>query len=148
LTIEGKRDLPAPTDRVYHALTDPEILCKCIPGCEKLVSTGDNTFEAVLAVGVGPVKGRFTGQVRLEDTAPPTHYRLVFEGKGGPGFAKGNAEFNLTGVDGQTSLHYVANVNVGGPLAGVAQRMIHATAQMLAGRFFAALEKNGLGVGA
>ncbi len=142
MTIEGTRELPAPTERVYQALTDPATLCKCIPGCEKLVPTGDNTFEAVLAVGIGPVKGKFNGQVRLEDTTPPSHYRLTFEGKGGPGFAKGNAEFNLTGVDGQTSVHYVANVNIGGPLAGVAQRMVQATAQMLAARFFAALEKH------
>ena len=142
MTIEGTRELPAPAERVYQALTDPDTLRKCIPGCESLVATADNTFEAVLAVGIGPVKGKFKGQVRLEDTTPPTHYRLSFEGKGGPGFAKGSAEFNLTSADGQTSVHYVANVNIGGPLAGVAQRMVHATAQMLAARFFAALEKH------
>ncbi|MBV9086408.1 MAG: carbon monoxide dehydrogenase subunit G [Acidobacteriaceae bacterium] len=147
MNIEGSRDFAAPAESVYRALTDPAVLCKCIPGCEKLEPVADNTFEAVLAVGVGSLKGRFNGRVTLQDTVPPTHYRIVFEGKGGPGFAKGNAEFNLSGADGQTSLHYVANVSVGGPLAGVAQRLIHSTAHMLAGRFFAALEKNGLGLG-
>ena len=148
MTIEGKRDLPASAERVFYALTNPEILCKCIPGCERLVPLGDNNFEAVLAAGVGPLKGRFSGRVRLEDTVAPSHYRIQFEGKGGPGFVKGSADFNLTGSENQTSLHFVANVNVGGPLAGIAQRMLHATAQMLASRFFNLLEKNGLNVAA
>lgn len=140
--IEGNRDLKAPAERVYHALTDPEILCRTIPGCQRLSPVGDNAYEAVLSAGVGPVKGTFSGNVRLEDTRPPSHYRIVFEGKGAPGFVKGSADFDLQGNGEATALRYVADLNLGGPIAGVGQRLIQATAQMMVSRFFSQLEKN------
>ena len=95
MKIEGTQELHAPRDRVYSALTDPEVLRRCIPGCESLEKTAADTYAATLKAGVGSIKGTFKGEVRLEDMRPPEHYRIVVEGKGGVGFAKGSADFDL-----------------------------------------------------
>ena len=58
--------------------------------------TGDNQYSAKLTAGVGPVKGVFTATVSLADITAPSHYKLVVEGKGQPGFVKGAGELNLT----------------------------------------------------
>jgi carbon monoxide dehydrogenase subunit G len=141
LKIEGTQKIAVARERVFAALTDPAILQKCIPGCEQMERTGDNQYSAKLTAGVGPVKGVFTATVSLADITAPSHYKLVVEGKGQPGFVKGAGELNLT-EDGQgTSLQYSGEINVGGLLASVGQRMIQGAANMMAGRFFTALEQ-------
>ena len=140
MKIESTQELHAPRDRVYSALTDPEVLRRCIPGCESLEKTAEDTYSATLKAGVGSIKGTFKGEVRLEDMRPPEHYRIVVEGKGAIGFAKGSADFDLEEKDGVTVITYSGELQVGGTIAGVGQRMIQGAAKMMASRFFASLE--------
>ena len=140
MKIEGIQELHAPRDRVYSALTDPEVLRRCIPGCESLEKTADDTYSATLKAGIGSIKGTFKGEVRLEDMRPPEHYRIVVEGKGAIGFAKGSADFDLEEKDGTTVITYSGELQIGGTIAGVGQRMIQGAAKMMASRFFVSLE--------
>ena len=126
MKIEGTQKLHAPRERVYSALTDPEILKRCIPGCESLEKTNENTYAAILKAGVGSIKGTFRGEVRLEDMRPFEHYRIVVQGKGGVGFAKGSADFDLLDEDGATLIKYSGELQIGGTIAAVGQRMIEA----------------------
>ncbi len=141
MKIEGTHQIEAPREKVYAALSDPQILQRCIPGCQSLELTAENTYLATMKAGVGPVKGTFKGNVRLEDMQPPTHYRMIVDGKGGPGFVKGEGEFNLADSDGGTAIAYEGDMKVGGVIAGVGQRMIEAAAKMLAAQFFNSLDK-------
>jgi carbon monoxide dehydrogenase subunit G len=140
MKVEGIQKLHAARDKVYSALTDPEILQRCIPGCESLEKTGEDTYAAVLKAGVGAIKGTFKGEVRLAEMRPPDHYRIVVEGKGAVGFAKGSADFDLEDQEGLTLIKYSGELQIGGTIAGVGQRMVEAAAKMMAARFFAALE--------
>ena len=82
--------------------------------------------------------------MRLADAQPPDSYTLEVEARGSAGFVKGKGHFTLTPVDGnpaQTRVDYTGDAQVGGPVAGVGQRLIKAGAQMVAGQFFKALEK-------
>jgi len=141
MKIHGTHLIHVPRDRVFAALIDPQILQNCIPGCESLERTGENAYVATMKAGVGAVKGRFKGHVRLEDVQAPTHYKMIVEGKGTPGFAKGTGEFNLTEDDGTATIAYTGEMQVGGVIASVGQRMIEAAAKMLAAKFFSELEK-------
>jgi carbon monoxide dehydrogenase subunit G len=136
MKIEGTHEIPAPREAVFRSLTDPQILQNCIPGCESLEKTADNTYVATMKAGVGAIKGTFKGTVRLEDMQAPTHYRMIVEGKGGPGFVKGTGNFDLAEHNGGTLIAYQGEMKVGGVIAGVGQRMIEAAAKMLAGQFF------------
>jgi uncharacterized protein len=140
MNIEGTHKIDAPPDRVFAALTDPAILQKCIPGCEQMEKIGENQYHAKLTVGVGPVKGVFSATVSLEDIAAPKSYKLVVEGKGQPGFVKGTGALDLSADGDGTTIQYTGEVRVGGLLASVGQRLIQASSEMLAGRFFSCLE--------
>lgn len=74
--MSGEYVLPLPRDAVYAALTDPDMLKRCIPGCEQLEKISDTEFTAVVRVEVGPVKARFKGRVHLEDLNPPSNYKI------------------------------------------------------------------------
>src|SRR5437870_5128790 len=108
------------------------------------MKTDEGHYEATLKAGVGAIKGAFRGKVNLEDMRQPEHYRIVVEGKGLVGFAKGSANFDLLEQDGDTLINYSGELQVGGTLAGVGQRMIEGAAKMMATRFFTALEAEAL----
>ncbi|HYV24819.1 MAG TPA: carbon monoxide dehydrogenase subunit G [Pyrinomonadaceae bacterium] len=141
MKIEGIYQIHAPRERVFNAIIDPEVLQRCIPGCESLERTGEDEYAAIMKAGVGPVKGTFKGNVHLREMRPPEHYELSVNGKGGPGFVKGAAIFDLEQVDASTMIKYSGEMQVGGIIAGVGQRMIEAAAKMTAGKFFAGLER-------
>ena len=140
MKIDATHEINAPRDRVYAALIDPEVLRLAIPGCESLEQVEENLYSATMKAGVGPIKGNFKGEVRLEDMRPPEHYRIVVHGKGAVGFAKGSADFDLEDKDGGTLIRYSGEMQIGGNIAGVGQRMIQGAAKMMASQFFAKLE--------
>ena len=140
MKIEGTHELHARRERVFQALTDPAVLQRCIPGCERLEKTGENSYSTTMKTGVGSIKGVFTGNVRLEDVKPPAHFRMAVDGKGQPGFLKGAGDIDLEERDGLTIVSYKGDVQVGGTIAGVGQRMIQGAAKMMASQFFTAIE--------
>ena len=78
---------------------------------------------------VGPVSARFKGRVALSDLDPPNSYKISGEGEGGiAGFAKGHARVDLTDTDGGTLLTYNVEVQIGGKLAQLGQRLINSAA--------------------
>jgi carbon monoxide dehydrogenase subunit G len=140
MKIEGTHELGAKRERVYQALVDPAVLKRCIPGCERLEQTGENAYAATLRTGVGSIKGVFTGSVRLEEMRAPEHFRMVVEGKGQPGFLKGTGDIELEERGGATLVKYSGDIQVGGTIASVGQRMIQGAARMMASQFFTAIE--------
>ncbi len=136
MRIEGSYDVQAPRGRVWQALLDPDQLARAMPGCEKLEAVGPDEYAATLKVGVAAVKGTFQGKVRLLDREPPARYRMTVEGSGSPGFVRGEAAMELTEVEEGTRISYTADVQVGGLIAGVGQRMLGGVARMLVDQFF------------
>ena len=139
MKLEGTHQLDAPRQRVYQCLINPEVLQRCIPGCERLEKSGDNTFAATIRTGVGSIKGVFNGAARLADLREPEHLRIVVDGKGAPGFLKGTGDLDLEEAEGGTKVNYSADVQVGGTIASVGQRMLQGTAKMMAVQFFTSL---------
>ena len=137
MDMSGEYRIPAPRDRVWAALNDPEILKQAIPGCEELTKHSDTELEAKVTAKVGPVKAKFTGNVRLENINAPESYSIVGEGKGGAaGFAKGGADVHLKEDADDTILTYNAKAEVGGKLAQIGSRLIQGTAKKMADDFF------------
>ena len=136
MKIEGANEIPAPHDRVWAALLDPAMLAQAIPGCEKLEAIGPGEYKAVMKIGVGPVKGTFEGKVRLTDQEPPNRYKMAMEGSGGPGFVRGEAIMELAPVDAGTRVNYNADVQIGGLIASVGQRMLGGVSRMMLDQFF------------
>ncbi len=136
MKIEGSYDIPAPRQKVWSAFLDPAQLAVAIPGCEKLEALGEGEYRATLKIGVAAVKGTFEGKVRLFDLEPPARYKMAVEGSGGPGFVRGEAAMELTDIEGGTRVSYHADVQVGGLIASVGQRMLGGVAKMTLDQFF------------
>lgn len=140
----GNRKLGITQQQAWDALNDPETLKKCIPGCDRFESTGDNEYSVGLAVKVGPVSAKFNGKVTLSDIQAPDSYKLAFEGQGGvAGFAKGSSGVSLKppadGAEG-CELDYTVQAQVGGKIAQLGQRLIDGAAKSTADDFFKRFE--------
>jgi uncharacterized protein len=136
MKLEGSYEVKAPRQKVWSAFLDPETLRKAIPGCEKLEMIGPDEYKATLKIGVAAVKGTFEGKVRLSDKKPSDSYRLAAEGSGGPGFVRADTVISLADIEGGTRVSYSADVQVGGLIAGVGQRMLGGVSKMMADQFF------------
>ncbi len=137
MDMTGERRIPAPRQKVWDALNDPEVLRLCIPGCESLEKTSDTDLKATAAVKIGPIATRFTGKVQLTDLDPPNSYRISGEGQGGvAGFAKGGANVRLSDDGAGTLLQYDVKAQVGGKIAQLGARLIDATSKQMADLFF------------
>jgi carbon monoxide dehydrogenase subunit G len=140
MTLDGTHLFNAPRERVWAAFTDPGVLRRATPGCERLDPVGPDEFEATLSVGVAAVKGIYEGRLAIADKVPPERYTLRIEGSGRPGFVKGEGRLTLTEQDGGTLVNIRAEAQVGGLIAAVGQRLIGAAGRMLMQQFFSALE--------
>jgi uncharacterized protein len=137
MTMTGEYQLPASQQAVWEKLNDPAVLKACIPGCQELNRTGDNGFQAVATIKIGPVKATFKGAVTLSDIDPPNGYKISGQGEGGvAGFAKGGAVVKLAPKDGGTLLTYNVEAQIGGKLAQLGQRLINGAAKKVADDFF------------
>jgi uncharacterized protein len=141
LKIAGEQTLSAPRERVWKLFNDPERLSRLIPGCEKLDVISPTEFAGTLNVGIAAVKGVYSGKLKLEEVRPPEHYKMVVDGKGKQGFMRGSGTLDLVAKGpNQTVVTYGGDVQIGGPLVQVGQRMIDSAAKMLMGQFFAAAD--------
>ena len=140
MILEGSHHFDAPRDRVWALFTDPAVLARATPGCERLDPVGADEFEATLSVGIAAVKGVYQGRLVIADKKPPESYTLRVEGSGRPGFVKGEGKLTLTDDDGGTLVTIKAEAQVGGLIAAVGQRLMGAAGRMLMSQFFSALE--------
>jgi uncharacterized protein len=137
MQMNGVQHIPAPPQRVWDALNDPEILRQCIPGCQTLEREPAERLSATVAIKIGPVGARFKGAVTLSQIDAPHGYTITGEGQGGTaGSAKGSAKVRLAADKDGTLLSYEVEAQVGGRLAQLGGPLIDATAKQLAAKFF------------
>jgi uncharacterized protein len=139
MNISATYTFDAPVERVWDLLMDPQAVAACIPGCEALVPLGDDRYEASLSVAVAAITGRYKGTVAIVEKVPPSSYRLIVEGSGTPGFLKGSSVVTLAPDGAQTTINVEADVQIGGAVARVGQRLLIGVAKMMMDRFYACL---------
>ncbi|HEX4801951.1 MAG TPA: carbon monoxide dehydrogenase subunit G [Myxococcaceae bacterium] len=144
MRIEGTYASQGPRDRIFALLVDEEVLRRCVPGCRRLTKEGEDRFSVALDVGLGSVTGSYEGTVSLSEKVPPERLQIDIEGKGKLGFVRGKASLRLAAAAQNgapsTLIAYQGEVQIGGTIASVGQRVLQGTAKMMAGQFFAAVE--------
>ena len=152
MKVGGTYRLSLPQERAYAVLQDPVVLAQCMPGCEGLEKIGEGEYAMKMKMVLAAVSGRFDGKVRIADPEPPNRFRLLVEGNGKIGFMKGDGLLTLSTVEGSTAVAFDGDVQVGGTIAAVGQRLLDSTAKMLIKKFFdklavvAAAQQSGAGV--
>src|SRR5258707_11497379 len=102
--LSGTYVVAAPRDAVYAALQDAGVLRRCIEGCDELTEVEPGVFEAQLRLGLGAIRGRYTGRARVREARPAESFILSVEGKGPGGHVRGEARLALEVAGGNTKI--------------------------------------------
>jgi len=142
MKLQGEYVFNGPREEVWELVRDPQVLATALPGTQSLNKVSENEYEGEMHVRVGPVAGVFSGRVVVSDEVCPESYTLTVEGKGAPGFAKGTGHVHLIDQgDGTTLMKYEGEVQIGGKIASVGQRLIDTASKSMIRQGLEALNK-------
>lgn len=147
MKISGTAALRATPQQVWDAFHDPEVLARCLPGCESLTEVGRHEYAMTVTAGVAAIKGTYDGRVALLDPRHPERFTMKAQGAGGPGTVDADVVVHLApSASGGTDLSYDADAAVGGMIGGVGQRMLSGVTRKMAVQFFEAVDDDIAGV--
>ena len=136
MKLAGSYKLNVKKEVVWKALNDPEILKKCIPGCDVFEKESNTIFNATATNQIGPMNATFSGKLSLSNIQENQSYKLSGEGQSSVGFVNGIADVKLTEENGLTILNYEVDVNVGVKVAQLGSRLINGVAKKMSDYFF------------
>ena len=141
MILTGTFTFDGPRTRVWEILQDPEVLAKALPGTKTLTRVGEDRYQGVMKVSVGPVNAaEFAIDVELKDKVPPQSFSMKIDGKGNVGFTKGTATVVLEEQPGPlTVMTYNSDVQIGGRIAVVGGRLLESVGKMMAKQALEAL---------
>ena len=70
MEMSGEYRIPAPREKVWAALNDPQVLKETIPGCQSVEKLSDTEMTARVKAKVGPVSATFNGTVDARVSTP------------------------------------------------------------------------------
>jgi carbon monoxide dehydrogenase subunit G len=124
MRLEGEYTFDGPQEKVWEILQDPDTLAKALPGTKRLEMVGEHEYEGEMQIRIGPVAGIFGGKLTVSNEVPPQSLTLTVEGTGKVGFLKGFGDVELIDQgDNTTLMKYSGEVQIGGRVASVGQRL-------------------------
>ena len=141
MEFSGTQTVAAPIDKVWAFLLDVNNVAGCAPGFQSMEALEEDHWKAVIAVGVGAVKAKFTMDVTRPAMREPEEMLMKGRGKAPGSAVDMSGTMRLTSLDdGQTRMDWTATVVVSGTIASVGARLLQGTAERLTGQFFDCLK--------
>ena len=138
LEYNGSEQVPLTKSAVWEFINDPQKVASCLPDVKEVTVHDDKNFDALVTVGLGPVRGNFKFKITLDPQ--PGGDRMNVKISGG-GF--GSAVDLLAGADlkdngdNTTTLDWSGAATMRGPIATIGGRVLDAQAQKLISSTFA-----------
>ena len=132
--------MAAPIEKVWAFLLDVNNVASCAPGFQSMEVLEDEHWKAVVSVGIGSVKAKFTMDVTRPEMREPEEMTMKGRGKAPGSAVDMSGVMHLTRLDdGQTRMDWSATLVVSGTIASVGARLLQGTAERLTGQFFECL---------
>lgn len=142
MIVEGTYSLPGSPEAIWDLLMDPEVLAKAMPGTKTLTRTAPDRYEGTMGIGIGPITAaEFDLTIALADVSRPASYTMQIDSKGRFGFSRGAARVELAPEGNGTVMRYRADLQVGGKIAGLGQRLLDSVSRMLTRQGLEALNR-------
>ena len=141
MELKGRHKVNATPSTLWKMLMDTDTLSKIVPGISRLEKTGDNSYNSILEIKMGPVSGSFTGNLQMENIEVQKGFTLMVQQNSSIGNANATMKIELMPVTAnETEVAFDGDVIVSGLLASMGQSMLSSAANMLTKQFFANLD--------
>ena len=142
MELKGRHKVNATPATLWNLLMDTETLSKIVPGISRLEKTGDNSYNSILEIKMGPVSGSFTGNLQMENIEEQKGFTLLVQQNSSIGNANATMKIELIPVTvHETEIAFDGDVKVSGLLASMGQRILGSAANMLTKQFFVNLDQ-------
>jgi carbon monoxide dehydrogenase subunit G len=138
--VEGTKEFDAAPQLVWDVLNDPSKMAKLLPGVESFEVQDDRHWSAGVKIplGMGGLKLNFKFE-KIEER-PIEYAKLSSKGQGVGAIVSMETEFNLEPHGEGTSMRWVADVRVAGPIGSMGQRVFQPIVNQQVGNVLNALE--------
>ena len=141
MEFSGSQTIHAPIGKVWAFLYDVNNVAACAPGFQSMEELGEEHWKALVAVGIGAVKAKFTMNVTRPELQEPEHMVVMARGKAPGSAVDMTGDMRLARVDDQdTRMDWKATAVVSGTIASVGARLLNGTVERLTGQFFDCLK--------
>jgi uncharacterized protein len=142
MTLTGQHLVNASAKQIWDMMMDPDTLARITPAITSLERIDEDNFKAVADVKIGPVGGKFTGNLKVSERVEPESFNLSVQQNSKIGNASAVMAMKLVAVSPtQTQVSFNGDVKLSGTLAIMGGRVITPVANMLSKQFFEELEK-------
>ena len=125
--LEGSFETPAPRNVAWEFLLNPNDIAPCFPDLQSLEVTSPDSFKAKVKVGISVVKGTMDFEFRIAEKNPPRSAKLIGTGRGVGSNIEMQTTFTLDEIGSGTRIGWIADVNVGGIMAGLGTKLLDST---------------------
>lgn len=125
--LEGSFETSAPRKVVWDFLLNPNEIAPCIPDLQSLEVLGPENFKARVRVGLSVVRGSIDFDFRIADKVPPSSAKLIGKGRGVGSTIEMQTTFTLEESGPGTKVGWVAEVVMGGIVAGLGGKLLDST---------------------
>jgi carbon monoxide dehydrogenase subunit G len=151
MKLSSQFSVPATPERVFPLFLDPDVMRRCIPGCEELLRVDEMNFRGRLVNVVAHVRFNATFSARVESIDPPHLVTAVLKGEDNRlgSSIKIDALLGVRSVDETASLvDYELDVALWGKLGrlgeSIVRRRTAEVQEQFVERFSAAVTRNGI----
>ena len=130
LEYSGHEDIPVAKHTVWAFINDPANIASCMPDVVSSAVVDARTFDVVVQVAVGPVRGKFKFHVALDPQPGGERMNMTISGGGLGSVVDLHAGADIaTAANGNTTLDWKGAATMRGPVATVGGRVIDAQAK-------------------
>jgi carbon monoxide dehydrogenase subunit G len=147
LTYSGHETIAASHDAVWKFITDPASIASCMPDVLESKVIDPRTFDAVVQVAVGPVRGKFKFHVTLDPQPDEKRLNMTIGGGGFGSVVDLKAGADLATDGNTTTLDWQGAATMRGPVATVGGRVLDAQAKRVITTTFANVKTRLTGAG-
>ena len=96
MKVTGSYTFDADVQTVWDSMLSPDVLSGCIPGCDRFVPSGDDSYDVEMTVRIASIRGSYKGAVKIEDKVHLQSYRMVVTGSGRGGSVQGSGDLSFS----------------------------------------------------
>jgi carbon monoxide dehydrogenase subunit G len=139
--VAGEREFSAPLRTVWTVLNDPGSMAATMPGIESFDVKDDRHWRANVKIPLGLGGLKMSVDFTKLEEREPEFAKLQAKGNGVGAIMNMETQFHLSEAAGGTHMRWEANVNIGGPVGSMGQRVLQPIVNQQVTSVLNALEK-------
>jgi uncharacterized protein len=144
MDVSGNQKVKAPRQQVFHALLEPEVLKKSVPGCEGAEFVDFPTgrqLKLTVSPGIPGLKGPYDVFLQTGEVVEPSRVVLIAEPTSSIGSIKATCTIDLTDEPEGTLLTYNGSATMEGKISATPDMIINGAMKVALSNFFKNFEK-------